>query len=80
MRDAMRTTLDLDDDVLEAGRALARRQRRTMGAVVSDLMRTALHREPATEVNRNGITVLSKRGLSEPVTMELVNRLRDELP
>lgn len=76
----MRTTLDLDDDVLEAGRAPAQSQRRTMGAVVSELMRTALRREPATEVNRNGITVLSKRGLAEPVTLELVNRLRDELP
>ena len=76
----MRTTLDLDEDVLEAGRAIARQQRRTMGAVVSELMRTALHREPKTEINRNGITVLSKRGLTEPVTMELVNRLRDELP
>ena len=79
MRDGMRTTLDLEDG-LEAGRALARRQRRTMGAVVSDLMRAALHRAPATEVNRNGITVLSQRGLSEPVTMAVVNRLRDELP
>lgn len=76
----MRTTLDIDDDVLEAGREIAARRRMTMGAVVSELMRSALRRDVTTEVNRNRITVFPRRGLAQPVTLELVNRLRDELP
>ncbi|MGI4879614.1 MAG: CopG family transcriptional regulator [Janthinobacterium lividum] len=76
----MRTTLDIDDDMLAAARELAARKRSNMGAVVSELMRTALRREPETTVNRNGITVFARRGLTQPVTLDVVNRLRDELP
>jgi hypothetical protein len=39
---AMRTTLDIDDDLLKAARDLARRRGTTAGRVVSDLMRQAL--------------------------------------
>jgi hypothetical protein len=38
----MRTTLDIDDDVLAAAKDLARRQNRTAGAVLSDLARKGL--------------------------------------
>ena len=38
----MRTTLDLDDDVLQAAKELARRQRLSAGQVVSRLLRQAL--------------------------------------
>lgn len=38
----MRTTLDIDDDVLEAAKERARRERKTAGQVVSELLRTAL--------------------------------------
>jgi hypothetical protein len=38
----MRTTLDIDDDVLEAAKERARRERRTAGQVVSELLRIAL--------------------------------------
>lgn len=43
----MRTTLDIADDVLRAARELARRERKTIGEVVSDLARRALHATPA---------------------------------
>lgn len=76
----MRTTLDIDDDVLAAGRELARSRQTTIGAVVSELARTGLRRTMPTAVNRNGIRTLPRRGLAMPITMELVNRLRDELP
>jgi hypothetical protein len=33
----MRTTLDINDDVLRAARELARRERKTVGAVISEL-------------------------------------------
>jgi hypothetical protein len=44
----MRTTLDIDDDLLAAAKELARRQGSTAGEVVSSLLRRALtgHAEP----------------------------------
>lgn len=38
----MRTTLDIDDEVLAAAKELARRRGTTAGRVVSDLLRRAL--------------------------------------
>jgi Arc/MetJ family transcription regulator len=38
----MRTTLDIDDDLLAAARELARRERSTAGQVVSRLLRHSL--------------------------------------
>jgi hypothetical protein len=35
--EAMRTTLDIDDDILEAAKALGRQTHRTAGAVLSEL-------------------------------------------
>lgn len=76
----MRTTLALADDVAHAARAIADRDGRSMGEVVSDLARQSLHRrEPAT-TTRNGLPLLPSRGRPGSITLELVNRLRDELP
>ena len=38
----MRTTLTIDDDVLEAARGLAERDRKTVGEVISELAREAM--------------------------------------
>jgi len=43
----MRTTLDIDDDVLRAAKERARRERKTAGQVVSELLRFALTAPPA---------------------------------
>ena len=42
----MRTTLDIDDDVLRAAKELARREKKTAGAVISELTRKALTASP----------------------------------
>jgi len=42
IRDTMRTTLDIDDEVLTAAKEIARRHRTTAGAVISELARRAL--------------------------------------
>jgi len=42
----MRTTLDLADDVLLAARERARREKKTLGEMVSDLARRGLHAGP----------------------------------
>lgn len=44
----MRTTLDIEDDVLSAVKELARRQGRTVGEVISSLARRALTGASAT--------------------------------
>lgn len=74
----MRTTLTIDDDVLEAVKERARRQGRTAGEVLSDLARQELTRglEQGTTSTRNGFPVLPRRGT--PVTNALIDRLRDE--
>ncbi len=73
----VRTTLDLDDDVMLASRDIAARSRTTIGVVVSSLLRKAL-RETASEAD-DGFVGLPKRGLARPITVEFVNRLREEL-
>ncbi|RBP09234.1 hypothetical protein DFR50_12271 [Roseiarcus fermentans] len=70
----MRTTLTIDDDVLTAAKAIARQ---SVGEVVSELARRALRR-PATARERNGVPLLQRGPDDAPVTLEIVNALRDE--
>jgi hypothetical protein len=73
----VRTTLDIDDDVLAAARELAEQQKSTAGRVISQLARQALTRPAdATLIGRNGFHVLRTRG--GIATSELVNRLVDD--
>jgi hypothetical protein len=76
----MRTTLAIDDDVLAAAKGLAERQHKTVGEVISTLARKSLQTSTANKVERNGVPLLAVTDKSKPVTMELVNQLRDELP
>jgi len=77
----MRTTLAIDDDILAAAKHLAERERKTVGEVVSALARQGLARAArGTRTERNGVPLLPNRRGATPVTMELVNQLRDELP
>ncbi len=76
----MRTTLAIDDDVLAAARGLAARQRKSVGEVISALARQALRPAAPGGETRNGVPLLPLRPDAVPVTPELVNRLRDELP
>ena len=75
----MRTTLDIDQDVLLAAKDLARRQRKTAGEVISELARRALTQAPAgTEEPEAfyGFRPLPRRG--GVVSNELINRLRED--
>ena len=77
----MRTTLQLDDDVLDAARVLARQRHLSVGAVISALARQALRRpagpeEPRSE--RSGLPLLPITSSGGVVDLNLVNQLRDE--
>ena len=76
----MRTTLDLDDDVLIAAKAHAAREKRSLGSVISELAREALQRPAApagqARAGHGGrFAVLPAR--KEVVTVEHVRRLMD---
>ena len=80
MRDVepMRTTLDIDDDVLQAAKELAIAEGRTAGAVVSALARKGLEAGARPGRVRNGVPVLPRRAPGSPrPTMKQVNELRD---
>jgi hypothetical protein len=81
----MRTTLDIDDDVLAAAEELAKTRKTTAGEVISELARRALTAAselssaagPCGAVLQNGWYVLPRRE-GPLVTNELVQQLLDE--
>lgn len=78
LEDTVRITLDIDDDVLAIARARAEREHVSIGRVLSALARAALRPAGDTPVaTRNGLPVLPNAAIARPVTLDLVNRLRD---
>jgi hypothetical protein len=76
----MRTTLDIADDVLQAAKERARREKKTAGEVISELARSALTRPPAARSklarSKSGFRPFPRRG--GVVTNELIDKLREE--
>lgn len=76
----MRTTLDIEDDVLLAAKELATKERTSIGATISRLARKGLVGRLAARIEiRNGVPVFPGRP-GEVVTVEHVQRLLDEDP
>jgi hypothetical protein len=82
MQDAeiMRTTLDIDDDVLQAAKEIAEVRGQTAGQVVSELLRKAIQspRDGHRQKVRNGVPLIRRRGGVPILTVALVNALRDD--
>lgn len=76
--EGVRTTLDIDEDVLQAAKELAALRKTTAGKVISELARKGLRPRGDAVSDRNGVPLLPPREDERPVTPELVNRLRDE--
>jgi hypothetical protein len=74
----VRTTLDVDDDVLQAAKEIAADRGTTTGKVLSDLARKALTSSHSGR-ERNGVPLMPRRqkGSRRP-TMKKVNGLRDK--
>jgi hypothetical protein len=71
--ESMRTTLSIDDDVLEAARALTRLDNRTLGEVISELARRGLR--PSLRIgDRDGFPVFEVADDAPPLTPEQVRR------
>lgn len=75
----MRTTLEIEDDVLQAAKELAEREHSTTGRMLSALARRGLA-SPSSEKSRasirNGVPVLPSR--DEIITLEKIQRIRNQ--
>ncbi|MCP9886689.1 hypothetical protein KBY96_01890 [Cyanobium sp. ATX 6A2] len=78
----MRTTLDIEDDVLAAAKELARRQGLSAGKVVSRLLRSALSGGSDPGVDAEPKPVAGFRPFhaagADLVTNDLIDQLRDQ--
>ena len=79
----MRTTLDIADDVLQAARERAQRERKTIGEMISDLARRALTSPPEPPSVKEPKTIYGLRPFAPRggiVTNELIDKLREDDP
>jgi hypothetical protein len=72
----MRTTLNLDDDIVMAARELAEAERRSLGSMISELARRGL--TPARVETTDDLPVIHVPAGSPPITPEMVRRALDE--
>jgi len=73
----MRTTINLDEDVMRAVRSLAKERGESLGAVVSSLIRKAL-RAPAEITYSGDFPVFQVREDAPPITPEMVEAARED--
>ena len=79
----MRTTLDIDEDLLAVFRERARKGKTSIGRLISKTLRGSLHGTSdgsngtkSNFIRKNGLVVLAPRG--EVITYEHVQKLIDE--
>ena len=74
----MRTTLEIDEDVLQTAKIIANESDQSLGRVVSDLMRKALESKPVEYTIRNGVPVFPSRPGAPKITTEMIRELLDQ--
>jgi hypothetical protein len=74
----VRTTLDIDDELLLTVKQIAEQRKTTAGSVISALLRESLQPRAFELEYRNGIPVLPRRPNGPVVTTDLINRLLNE--
>jgi len=72
----VRTTLNIDDDVVAAARELAAIEKRSLGTVISQLARRGL--TPAAVECEEGLPVIRVPAGTPPITPGMVLRALDE--
>jgi hypothetical protein len=73
----VRTTLDIDDDLIDALRPLAAGQKRSLGRVISDLVRASMQAQSG-EATRNGFPVFDVPADAAMFGADAVARALDE--
>ena len=74
----MRTTVDIDDELLLTLKELARRQGVTLGQAISALTRRSLPEHGSSEV-RNGVRLFAPKASGAISDLHVVNALRDDM-
>ena len=79
----MRTTLDIDPDVLQTAREIGKKEKKTAGKVISEMARNGFYgQEPAVReqtapyTTKHGVPVLPPTG--RLVSQESIQRIRDD--
>jgi len=73
----MRTTLLIEDDVLDVARSLAEAEGKSVGQVISELARRGLAPR-SQELVDEGFPVFSVAPDAKPITLEMVQRALEE--
>ena len=74
----MRTTLEIDDELLLTVKQIAQQRKTTAGSVVSSLLRESLQPKNFKLEYRDGVPLLPRSANTPVVTVDLVNRLLEE--
>ncbi len=72
----MRTTIDIDDDLLMLAKELAAREKRSAGKVISELAKKGLREQSATRKKRNGFEIIPAE--QRVVTGQLVQKILEQ--
>ena len=71
----MRTTLDIDEDILRLAKALSQEREQSLGRVVSDLVRQAVQPAPKPAARKGEVPCLARKPGAQPVTSQAVKEL-----
>ena len=74
----MRTTLDIDDDILEMAKSIARERNLSVGAVLSEFARRGLQRATALRREQEVSPVFDVSDDSTPLALDRVKRYENE--
>lgn len=75
----MRTTITIDDDLLEAAKALAAQRKTSIGQVLSELIRKGLTAEARIACGEGGFPVFSAPAAARPITLETLKQAEDDV-
>jgi hypothetical protein len=73
----MRTTLEIDDDVLQAARSVAAAEGKNIGQALSEIARRGLAPRSQSKT-RSGFPVFEVSRDASPITLEMVKDAMDE--
>ena len=74
----MRTTLNIDDEILQAAKVLAAEREVSVGAILSELARRGLQRQATHHRKKKGFPVFDVSRDGTPLTLERVKQFEDE--
>ncbi len=75
----MRTTLNIDDEILEAAKSIARERSLSVGVVLSELARRGLRPDTTNLRKHKGFPVFDISRDGTVLTLDRVKRYEDEL-